>query len=77
MSEIKKDLYCPTCKEYPDEIKTVYDWTVEHREWVNDCYELQDVDYGDAHEECAKCGTTLEYKPQDEGNSDAETMSKV
>ena len=68
MSKIKKDLWCPKCQTYPDEIKDVYGWAVEHRVWQNDCYELEDVDYGDCTEECAKCGSTLEYKLQEKSN---------
>lgn len=64
--EAKKDLYCPTCKSYPDEIREVYDWAVEKRVWNNDCYELEDIDYGNSHSECAKCNSLLESRIQEE-----------
>ena len=66
--EDKKDLWCPTCKEYPDDIRDIYDYAIEKRTWIDNCYELQDVDYGNCHEECAKCGSTLEHKSQEEDN---------
>ena len=75
MTKPEKDLYCPTCKEYPDRIIGAYDWAIEYKEWINDCYELQDIDYGDSHAECAKCGAALEYKPQEE--SDANPLPEV
>ena len=77
MNEPKKDLWCPTCKEYPDEIKDVYDWTIEKRVWKGDCYELLDVDFGNSHAECSKCGDILDYRPQDEGEPNANPLPEV
>ena len=77
MSNPKKDLWCSKCGEYPDEIKDVYDWAVERRTWSNDCYELDDVDFGDCHPECAKCGSVLEYIPQIEEETDATPLPEV
>ena len=77
MIEAKKDLWCPTCKKYPDEIKDVYNWAVEKRTWNKDCYELDDVDFGDCYEECAKCGDILDYRPQEEGEPNANPLPEV
>jgi hypothetical protein len=75
MNEPAKDLWCEECKCYPDEVNDVYDWAIEKKKWVNDCYELQDVDYGDSHSECPKCNSVLVYKPQ--GEQDAKPLPKM
>jgi len=66
--EIKKSLYCPKCKEYPDKIIEKYLEPLEEtREWnKHGDYGLTDsnIDSIEYEQLCAKCGTKLEYKPQ-------------
>jgi len=38
---MKKNLYCKKCWEYPDTITEVY--REPYREWNGECYELQDT----------------------------------
>ena len=68
--EIKKSLYCPKCKEYPDKFIEKYIEPIEEvREWneENEDYGLIDsnIDSVICEQICAKCGTKLEYKLQD------------
>jgi hypothetical protein len=62
-----KFYWCPTCKNYPDTIFEIYKNVTEKRTWANDCYELDDVDYGCMSETiCAECDTPLEFKGEED-----------
>lgn len=59
----KKDLYCPKCKKFPDEIDEVYHDLRERRVWNVDTYELVSSDLENPDETvCADCETELIVK---------------
>lgn len=64
VNDTKKYLYCPTCKEYPDNIIEYYNDVKEMRYWDGECYSLEDAEYSEPEPHCAKCKTKLEEKEQ-------------
>ena len=66
-----KDLWCPTCQEFPDKIREVYQNWREDRIWTDDleCYEFDDDgsnDYESMQSYCRACGTELEVREEQE-----------
>jgi len=61
-----KEYYCPTCKEFPDEIIEHYHHVDETRKWDGvDTYELVDSDFGDVAETtCKRCHSNLEVREE-------------
>lgn len=61
-----KTFYCPTCKEFPDEIVEHYTCIEETRKWDGiDTYELVDSNFGEVAETtCKKCKSTLEHREE-------------
>ena len=63
MKKEKKYLYCPTCKNYPDEIIEEYQSLIrEKRRWSDDyCYELYDSNFSDVESKnfCGQCQALL------------------
>lgn len=63
----KKNLWCPKCKIYPDDIYEQFFGVTQTRFWNGDEYELRDVDFGEVFDsKCGECDTILEDKPQEE-----------
>lgn len=64
---MSKHLYCPTCKEFPDDIIEIYTPYWEKRTWNEemDCYELSENNLGMQEPDeviCTHCETKLEEK---------------
>lgn len=62
-----KNLYCPKCKNYPDNIIERYLEPIEEKRlWVSKSqrYEIEDsnIDSVEFKQSCGKCRTKLEYK---------------
>jgi hypothetical protein len=58
-----KNMWCPTCKAFPDDITETMPMTVQMRTWNGEEYELQDIDFGEQMiSRCGDCDTTLEDK---------------
>ena len=65
MGKEKKELYCPHCKKYPNNIVERYlDPIEEKRIWNGELYELQEsnIDRVKFEQFCGTCSTKLEYK---------------
>jgi len=75
---MSKTLWCPTCKEFPDEIVEFYASFEEVRKWDGeDTYELVESSISDLMESiCRKCNSTLLEK-EEEKNDDKTPLSKV
>ena len=66
MEAFEKNLYCPHCKLYPDDIIEVCRNAFQERSWNGEEYELSDVNFGnDIELRCGVCREILEDKPQE------------
>jgi hypothetical protein len=62
---MKKDLWCPVCKEFPDEIVEKYIGELgEIRKWNGECYELVYSNQLElrSKDHCSECDSVLEEK---------------
>lgn len=67
---MKKYLWCPVCKEFPDEIVEKYSGQLkENRKWNGECYELAESNLDELRSEdcCPECDTALEEKELSRG----------
>ncbi len=61
----KKNLWCPSCKSYPDKVSEIFYEAHQERVWNGEEYELQDIDFGAMFDSrCGECHEILKDKPQ-------------